>query len=235
MTALARAVLVWGLRGRGDPRPLEADGAPDPPSGTAAPLAEPGMTQAQRASFLRRIDESDTYLPAMLETGDSMIIRWPERIDDPLRVFVETGSVPGYNERSRRAVLDAFRRWERVPEIPVDFVYTRSPDGADVIVKWVETFPVERAGQADMIWRSDGLLQSGTLTLATHAYQSHRALSTDAIFTVALHEIGHLLGLGHSDRARDVMAPTTRVHDLTSRDRRTAMLLYNLAPGKIGR
>jgi hypothetical protein len=30
-----------------------------------------------------------------------------------------------------------------------------------------------------------------------------------------------------------VMYPTTSVHDLTSRDRKTAMLLYSLPPGSL--
>jgi len=44
---------------------------------------------------------------------------------------------------------------------------------------------------------------------------------------------GHLLGLGHSDQPEDVMYPTTTVHDLTNRDRRTAGLLYALPPGSV--
>ena len=31
----------------------------------------------------------------------------------------------------------------------------------------------------------------------------------------------------------DEMYPTTSVHDLTSRDRKTAMLLYSLPPGSV--
>ncbi len=189
---------------------------------------------AVRRQYLRRIAESDTYLPAMIEESDSMVRRWSERRKDPLRVHIEPSDVRGVSQQKVRAVQDAFRRWERVPEIPIDFVYSRDPDRSDVTVRWIEAFAMERAGQAEVLWQADGLLRRGTLTLATHT-QNGVPFSTDAIFTVALHEIGHLLGLGHSDEPKDVMYPTTGVHDLTRRDRQTAMLLYNLPPGHLGR
>jgi len=193
---------------------------------------EGGMTPALRASLLRRIDESDTYLAQILRERDSMLIRWKDRIDEPMTVFLTTPDLDGYTNESRSSVIDAFRRWERVAEIPVDFRYVRDRAGADVVVEWIRAFPDRKAGEARVTWRSDGWVQNGTLTLATHAPNGAQ-IPVDAIFTVALHEIGHLLGLGHSDDARDVMAPATSVHDLTARDRRTAMLLYNLEPGSL--
>jgi hypothetical protein len=99
-------------------------------------------------------------------------------------------------------------------------------------VRWIEAFPVERAGQADITWDRQGWVAHGTLTLATHTFGG-QLLSPDAVQTVALHEIGHLLGLGHSDDPRDVMYPSTEVHDLTLRDRATAQLLYALPPGSL--
>jgi len=196
--------------------------------------AQPGrvIDPAAKSEFLRRIRESGTYLPTMIAESDSMLRRWPDRVSRPLRVFLEPSDVDGVNADKLRSVRDAFRRWERVPEIPVDFAYVDTADDADVTVKWIRSFSMERAGQAEVLWQMDGWLRSGTLTLATHT-QRGRPLSTDAVFTVALHEIGHLLGLGHSDDPHDVMFPTTGVHDLTRRDRQTAMLLYLVPPGSL--
>jgi predicted Zn-dependent protease len=50
---------------------------------------------------------------------------------------------------------------------------------------------------------------------------------------LALHELGHALGLGHSPVQEDVLYPVTRANDLSDRDRRTARLLYSLPPGDL--
>lgn len=191
-----------------------------------------GVSEAVRTSTLRQIADPSTYLAGTLDETDSILRRWGSRDGRPLRVYFETDTPEGYTPEHGRAAQDAFARWTRVGGIPVQFTLVRVPDDAEVTVKWIQAFSVRRAGQADLVWRNDGLLQEGTLTLATHS-EAGRQLPVDAVFTVALHEIGHLLGLGHSDEPRDVMYPTTSVHDLTARDRRTAMLLYSLPPGSL--
>ena len=189
-------------------------------------------SEEARQAALRAIAGQDTYLSATLAGSDSILRRWVDRERQPLLVYFEPVVVAGYTAAIGRRVRDAFTRWRRVGGIPVRFEFVRTAENADVTVRWVKAFAMQRAGQADLIWRNDGHLQSGTLTLATHSHLG-RPLTIDAIETVALHEIGHLLGLGHSDQPRDVMYPTTSVHDLTSRDRRTAMLLYSLPPGSL--
>jgi predicted Zn-dependent protease len=128
------------------------------------------------------------------------------------------------------AARNAFGRWERVADVPVRFRFVGDSAHADVRVRWIDAFPMRRTGQADLTWRRDGWLQTGSLTLATHT-QDGDLLTADAVYTVALHEIGHLLGLDHSDDSADVMYQSTEIHDITARDRRTARLLYQIPPG----
>jgi len=191
-----------------------------------------GLSEEARLAVLAAIDAQDTYLPATLAESDSILRRWVDREARPLRVYFEPATAPGYTAAMGRVVRDAFPRWRRVGGIPVRFEFVRTRGDVDVVVRFIKSFDVRRAGQADLVWRSDGHLQKGTLTLATHSHLG-RPFTVDAVGTVALHEIGHLLGLGHSDRERDVMYPTTSVHDLTSRDRRTGRLLYSLPPGSL--
>lgn len=188
--------------------------------------------RAARGAVLRHIAGPESYLPAMLVEGDSLLRRWTERTANPLRVHLQPGRVSGYTADLREASRAAFVRWERVGGIPVRFVFVNDSAGADVVVRWIERFPLRRAGQADIRWNGAGWIVSGTLTLATHTSDGLQ-LPQDAVYTVALHEIGHLLGLGHSDDSLDVMFPTTAVHDITPRDRHTARLLYAVPPGSL--
>jgi hypothetical protein len=188
--------------------------------------------RAARLGILRHIAGPDSYLPAMLVEADSLLRRWPERTVPPLRVHHLLGQVAGYSPDLRDASRAAFVRWERVGAIPVRFDFVNDSGSADVVVRWVERFPLRRAGQADIRWNGAGWIVSGTLTLATHTSDGI-PLDRDAVYTVALHEIGHLLGLGHSDDPQDVMFPTTSVHDITPRDRHTARLLYAVPPGPL--
>ncbi|MBI2403925.1 MAG: matrixin family metalloprotease [Gemmatimonadetes bacterium] len=208
---------------------------PAPPETTvtvAAVAVLKDSLRAARARLLQAIAERDTYLPAMLIESDSLVRRWPERVARPIRVYLPEPAISGYTVAMGQAVENAFARWERVGGIPVSFSVVRDSANVDVGVRWVDAFQFERAGQADIVWDRQGWVVHGTLTLATHTFRGH-PLSADAVQTVALHEIGHLLGLGHSDDARDVMYASTEVHDLTLRDRQTAQLLYALPPGSL--
>ncbi len=208
---------------------------PPPPETTATAAALAVLEDSLRAARARLLDaiaERDTYVPAMLVESDSLVRRWPERVARPIRVYLPEPAVAGYTLAMGQAVENAFARWERVGGIPVSFSVVRDSANADVQVRWIDAFQIERAGQADIVWDRQGWVVRGTLTLATHTTRG-QPLSADAVQTVALHEIGHLLGLGHSDDPRDVMYASTEVHDLTLRDRQTAQLLYALPPGSL--
>jgi len=224
---LGRSVASRNPRGR-----LPGFAAQETTTTAAAVAVLRDSLRAARTRLLDAIAARDTYLPAMLAAGDSLIRRWPERVARPIRVYLPEPAISGYSVAMGQAVENAFARWERVGGIPVSFAMVRDSAGVDVRVRWVEAFEFERAGQADIVWDRRGWVVRGTLTLATHTFRGHR-LSADAVQTVALHEIGHLLGLGHSDDPRDVMYASTEVHDLTLRDRQTAQLLYALPPGSL--
>ncbi len=200
----------------------------------AAPIRSDQLDsiRAVRAAVRKRIADSDTYLGFALAEDDSVLKRWQDRTIRMLPIHV--GPVPegdgdGGLERSVRM---AFDRWERVGAIPVSFRTIRDSTLAEVHVHWIRSFPMARSGQAEVFWDGDGWIKKGVLTLATHDVAG-RAIAADVLYTVALHEIGHLLGLGHSDDPGDLMFPVTTVSDLTGRDRRSARLLYVLPPGPV--
>ena len=233
--ALAAVVATALVIGRPDRPPVvRAAGGSLGGEVVSAPVPAPPDAARRRDALLRVIAESETYIGHMLAEQDSVLRRWPERMTDPLRVYlVADRTLPDWRPGMREAVRSAFFRWERVSDVPIRFHFVNDSASAEVHVRWIGEFASRRTGQADIVWSRGGWIVRGTLTLAVRSPGGH-ILTDDAVHTVALHEIGHLLGLGHSDRPTDVMAPTTDVHDLTMRDRASARLLYELEPGSLG-
>ena len=72
----------------------------------------------------------------------------------------------------------------------------------------------------------------GSLLLALHLPDG-RPLGRDAVRAIALHEVGHLIGLDHTRDDANIMAPRIRVSELSEADRQTARLVYSLPPGSL--
>ncbi len=73
-----------------------------------------------------------------------------------------------------------------------------------------------------------------SLDLVTRSPFDPRAVVSPAqLRLTAAHEMGHALGLPHSDSKRDVMYPTNTATALTARDYRTMEALYALPDGAI--
>lgn len=189
-------------------------------------------SDTNRAAIRKRLVDSNTYLGFALATDDSVLKRWRDQSGRWLNVHISVGTVAGYDPQFSVAVRRAFDRWQRVGGIPVPFMYVRDSVGADVHVYWVESFSAEKLGEAEVAWDWEGWMVDGTLRMATRS-PGGRSLSPDVVYVIALHEIGHLLGLGHSDDPADLMYPTPTARDLTVRDRRSARLLYALPPGSV--
>ena len=210
----------------------------------AAPPASPGTTVAPsslsyadllaRSETRRRIRASAglTYLNQVVAaTGDSMLHRWDDRLHRPVRVYLATGTAANFQPAFLGAVRDAFQRWQEAG-VPVRWDLAADSAAAEVRFKWKVQFEEERTGQTDLTWDQDGHLQTAIVTLATFDPKGH-PLGPDEVRVIALHEIGHLIGLDHSSDTTDIMYPVTKVRDLSPRDIQTAVLLYDLAPGSI--
>src|SRR5690242_15646285 len=214
---------------------------PAPPTPSAPAVLQPpagGGTSyivlLARSEIRRRIRASAglTYLNEILAaTSDSALHRWDGRVSSPVRVSLVGAPVANFQPAFLDAVRAAFQRWQDAG-VPVRFDFDADTSRSEVQFRWRIQFEGERSGQTDLQWDGDGHVTSGVITLATFDPKG-QPLGVDDIRVMALHEIGHLLGLDHSPDPGDVMYAQPKVRDLSPRDIRTALLLYDLAPGSL--
>jgi predicted Zn-dependent protease len=184
---------------------------------------------------LRRLVDASpgTYISEVLASHDSSIARWPDRRVQPLRVWVQpVGRIEDWNPSSVTVVRDAFTDWANTG-IPINFTFVLDSASADVRVSWIDRFPEPISGKT--LWSHDDRwwILEASIILAVH-HRTGETLDSAATRAIALHEIGHLIGLDHTADSTSIMTPRVRVKNLAPQDVATAQLLYMLPPGRVG-
>lgn len=179
-----------------------------------------------------RQGEAGTYLVSMLSQLDSSLYRWNDRLADPLRVWVAPAPGPAPDEQAR-GVRSAFGEWAALG-IPVRFTFVVQRGDADIVVNWVDRFTSDnRVGNTRWVHDQHLWMQPGTeITLATH-YQQGQPIRNEVIHAIAMHEVGHLLGMPHSPDTTDIMFPRMHTPRLSQADRATVRLLYSVSAGSL--
>lgn len=198
--------------------------------GASAPADSMGSARSRVRA--RIAEESEfTYIAATLLETDSTIRRWPdERLTRPLAVCVIRDRVDGFRDDFVANLNYAVGRWNGV--LPVGLSSGADSASADVVVTWTPQLDSGKTGRTDLTWDRRGFIRHAFVRLATHD-PSGRLLDAQRMSALALHELGHALGLGHSTVREDALYPVATALELTDRDRRTARLLYELPPGSI--
>ena len=199
-------------------------------SGSGSPAA-PGLRPAEVRERLRQ-GAPGTYIDEILAQRDSALTRWPERITNPLRVWVaDASAMDGWDPSFPDRVRDAFTEWSALG-IPVRFTFVVDSADADIHISWINEFSEPISGKT--LWSRDRhwWIVGGSITLALHHNGGER-LDGSAIHAIALHEVGHLLGLDHTADLSNIMTPRVRVRELSPADRATVKLLYSLPAGSV--
>ena len=184
---------------------------------------------------LRRLREraSGTFISDVIIAHDSALARWPDRLVNPLRVWIQQGSwLSDWSDERAEIVRAAFTEWSETG-LPLSFTFVLDSATADVHVTWTDHFNETISGKTLWAHNDSWWIVDASIQLAVH-HRDGTALDLDATRAIALHEVGHLIGLDHTRDTTSIMTPRVRVKQLSTADRSTAYLLYSLPPGPLG-
>jgi hypothetical protein len=187
-----------------------------------------------RAEIRRKVRDAETttYISDILHERDSSLARWADRNGIPLTVWIQPhADVPDFSAVYAQRVRQAFEEWDPLG-LPLRFAFVDDSAEAEVHVDWIDRFKTQISGRTRWARDEDWVITDANITLAMHHTQGD-VLDPESMRAMALHEIGHLLGLDHTRDSLSIMAPRVRVRQLSSADRATVRLLYALPTGPI--
>ncbi len=249
IVVLAMAAFIVTQARRVPPRPALAPTAA--PADSALPLAsvqqsagETGLVGIRQSSLpapkrdlaeiQRRLSsgEAGTYIrEILLQRGDN-IARWPDREAEPLRVWIQpTSTLADFRVSYPVRAREAFERWTHIG-VPVSYTFVVDSAAADIPVTWVDRFDMPITGRTRWMHDQNWWIVGSSIEVALH-HQSGAPLDPEAIYAITLHEIGHVLGLDHTQDERSIMAARVRVRQLSDVDEHTVQLIYSLPPGSV--
>ena len=180
------------------------------------------------ADFCRNVG----YLCAGLATQDEVRLQRWVGFEGTLVVHVPLPDLSdGTAARDmQRAAAQGIRAWNNQPfPILADLQGDRNPHFA---IQWTSSLGGSQLGVARTHWSPAAGLRVVAVELVTqNPFGRGGTVPPRQVRLSAAHEMGHALGLGHSDSERDVMFPTNLATSVSAQDRRSMEVLYETADG----
>jgi len=172
------------------------------------------------------------YLCADLATVERIQLRRWKDFSGALVVHVPRPDFEDSGDAARlqEAAARGLRAWNGQPfSILADL---RGARDAAFEVRWSRSLSGNQIGVARTQWSGPRGLEVVAIELSTrNPFDPTRLNDARQVQLTAAHEMGHALGLPHSDAERDVMYPTNTATSLSARDYRTMEALYALEDG----
>lgn len=215
---------------------LSRTGDPDGPSGGGSSVGAPvpAAVSGSDPSPRRLPCPTGGYLCATGgELGEYRIRRWTRDVGTLVVHVPEPSSEPPARARLLQSAAAAgVRAWNGHPyPVRVDL---RTAEAAHFSIRWSTGLGGRIVGAARTSWASGEGLAVGSIDLVTRSpFDADRAVEPERVRLTAAHEMGHALGLPHSDSPRDVMYPENTAASLSARDYRSMESLYALPDGAV--
>ena len=217
-----------------DPRQgAGCDAAPVDESGNNAPVVTAGRgSEGGSVMAASEACRGVGYLCADLAAADRIRLQRWTGFSGTLVVHVPPPELEDaeYARQLRTAAATGIRAWDGHPfPISIDERGDRNPRFS---VMWRHVLGGSRLGVARTQWAPSTGRSVLALELATrNPFDPDELLDPRQVRLTAAHEMGHALGLPHSDAPRDVMYPTNTALSLSAQDYRTMEALYGLPDG----
>ncbi len=162
------------------------------------------------------------------------IIRWSDQTKFVLVYIGAPSHLPDWQPWNPQIIKDAFGEWQRAMNNRLIFVFMNDTTQTDMVVNWWNvTAPNVESGASGFntgkMWGK--YLAQNDIYISLHG-PNGELHSPGQLYGIALHEIGHSLGIKtHSDRPDDIMYPvTTERSHLSQRDINTILRVYASKP-----
>ena len=129
--------------------------------------------------------------------------------DYPLKVYVKKSSSRNFKERYAAYIDYAFKIWI-VADERIKFVYSKSASDADIVFTFednlMEKYDENYLGLTDYELDKKNRIVHSLIEISLLKFDD-RKISDGEIKSTIIHELGHALGLGHSNNHLDLMYP----------------------------